>query len=152
MTVDTMSPRSIDEIGMAVGVIGAAQDDILRSLSALAGEIRDAGRSAKTVNYQIGLRVKAGSGVIYGVSGYNNNGAARHIQFIDWHDDNIPPNNTTGDKIIWEISGVATATGFTQDFGPKGLRFEDGLWIVSSSTTQLLTQSAADMLCWARYL
>ena len=147
---------AIEERVAALGeLIGAMREDdqlILRSLSSLAAEIRDASKPAKTVNYQTSLRVKAGNGIIYGVEGYNNNGATRHIQFWDWHDDYPPPNNTPGDRLIWEIPGIATATAFSRDFGQRGMRFEDGLWIVSSSTTQVLTISAADMLCWARYL
>ncbi len=132
-------------LGLAVDAIREDQLRLLRALSYL-NELRDVPANSKHTGFQSSVQVKHGPGVLYSVDGFNNNGGTRFIQLID--EENLPPD---GYPVGLPVIAVATVVGFSRDFGAKGLRFDNGLWIVTSSTVNTKTIGAVDMLVSARF-
>lgn len=97
-------------------------------------------RNATTVAYAASLVVKAGAGVLYGLTGYNSKGSAQWIQL---HDAAALPADTAVPVVTFT---VATVANFSLDFGVYGRAFTSGIVICNSSTGPTKTIGSAD--CW----
>lgn len=82
--------------------------------------------------------IKAGPGVLYGLSGYNANAGTRYIQLFN--------SITVPADAAVPVFTVPVATGqpYSIDFGAYGMGFTTGIAVCSSSTGPTKTVSAAD--------
>ena len=89
--------------------------------------------------------IKAESGVLYGIAGYNNSGAALYIQI---HNTTTQP--AEGAVPIITMRAAAT-NNFSWDAGRFGKAFTTGMFLVTSTTVDTKTlNSSAD--CWFNIL
>jgi hypothetical protein len=84
--------------------------------------------------------VKASSGIVYGLTGYNSKASAQFIQLLD---SATVPADTAVPVVVF---AVPASTSFSLDFGIKGRRFTTGIAISNSSTGPTKTIGSAD--CW----
>lgn len=89
--------------------------------------------------------LKVGNGVVVGFDGYNAKGSAQFILLFDKA--SVPAD---GDIPIFALT-AATAANFSKEFGPTGLRFQNGLAISNSSTVATRTVGSADCQFFVRY-
>lgn len=90
--------------------------------------------------YENSRVVKAGPGTLFGVCGFNSKGSSQWIQI---HDSGTPPaNGAVPELIIY----VATVSNFSVSYVIPGRAFNQGIYIVNSSTGPTLTIGSAD--CW----
>lgn len=99
---------------------------------------------ARSSDYEASRIVKASSGVLYGLSGYNS-GAAGFLQLFD--SATLPANGTAPMLLI----AIPAAGNFAIDFGLWGLTFRAGLVVCNSSTGPTKTIGAAELYLNARY-
>lgn len=92
-----------------------------------------------TTAYVASQLVKAGPGILYGFSGYNSKGSA---QFIQIHDAVNLPAEGAIPKVI--LTAGATSN-FSADFGVFGRVFNNGIYVVNSSTGPTKTIGSADI-------
>ncbi len=146
-TIRSDAPAEPEDFGLIMGELREGQTDIRRRLAAL-NEPRDPPGNAKTAGYQSSLLVKSVPGVLYSIDGISNSDALAYIQFFDVRDVNAPPpDGAVPDFVI----KVAITSGFSRDFGERGWRFDNGLWVVTSTTINAKTIGAASMLAYARF-
>lgn len=100
----------------------------------------------KNVNYydssalEASAIIKAASGALYSITGYNDNAGD---QFIQIHDSATLP----ADTAVPAVSFVAPAKeNFTFNFEEIGRQFENGIVVCNSSTVATKTIGVAD--CW----
>lgn len=96
--------------------------------------------NATTAAYAASIQVKAGAGKFFGGTGYNSKGSAQWIQL---HDSATLPANGAIPKLIFT---VATVANFSLDIGIYGRAFQNGIYVVNSTTGPTLTLGSAD--CW----
>lgn len=116
----------------------------------LAGEFEASGvpLSATTNALAASLVVKSGAGLLFGISGFNNNAAAQFIQIFDA--ETLPADGAIPSVVI---KAPANTTGnFSADWIFPGRFFSRGIVICNSSTAATKTIGAAD--CWfdAQYI
>lgn len=108
----------------------------------IAGEFGNTGLpiSASTSALSNQLTVKSGQGMLFGISGFNNNAAA---QFIQIHDvQGVPADGAIPVVVIT----VPTVANFSMDWIFPGRYFRRGIYICNSSTAATKTIGSAD--CW----
>lgn len=96
--------------------------------------------NAITTAYAASLIMKASGGVLFGISGYNSKGSA---QFMQLHDSATLPSENAVPRIIIT---VPASSNFSIDFGPYGMKFDNGITACNSSTGPTKTIGSAD--CW----
>lgn len=90
--------------------------------------------------YEASRIIKAGNGILFGVSGYNSKTSA---QFIQLHDSAALPADTA---VPVELFSVPASSNFSIDFGVHGKAFGLGVVVCNSSTGPTKTIGSAD--CW----
>lgn len=100
--------------------------------------------AASTV-YETSRIVKAGPGVLYGLSVYNSKGSAQWIQL---HDSATLPADTA---VPLATFTVATVANLVLEFGLYGIAFTNGIVVCNSSTGPTKTIGSADLYITARY-
>lgn len=96
--------------------------------------------AATTTAYATSLVVKASTGTLYTITGYNSKSTS---QFIQVHDSATLPADAAIPKIIFFIPPF---TNFSYDMGHYGRLFSAGITICNSSTGPTKTIGSAD--CW----
>ena len=117
-------------------------------LDALVREFHAAGLplNARSNAYEASRLVKAGPGVLFGLSGYNSKASGQWIQI---HDSPVlPPEGAVPELILT----VATVANFSVLWALPGRVFQRGIYLVNSSTGPTKTIGSAD--CWfdAQYI
>ena len=102
--------------------------------------------TSTSIAYEASRQVKAVSGTLYGISGYNSKGST---QFIQFHDAAALPADTAVPKII---IGVSASSNFSVDFGTLGRFFNNGIVVCNSSTGPTKTIGSADVWFDVSYL
>lgn len=95
--------------------------------------------------YEASKAVKASSGIIYGISGYNSKAGAQFIQIFD--SATVPADTAVP---IFTMT-VPTVANFNVDFGTFGLRCGAGIAVSNSSTGPTKTIGSADCFFTVRY-
>ena len=94
-----------------------------------------------TTAYAASLIIKAGSGRLFGLTGYNSKGSA---QFIQLHDSATLPTDTAVPKVVFR---VAANSNFSLNYDAEdGREFASGIVVCNSSTGATKTIGSAD--CW----
>lgn len=84
--------------------------------------------------------VKGGAGTCFGLSGFNNGGAALFVQLFDAAA--VPANGAVPGPVLNAPAGA----NFSIDFGTWGRAFNAGLVVCASTTVATLTLAGAS--CW----
>jgi len=117
-------------------------------LAALVRELHVAGLplNARSNAYEASRLVKAGPGVLFGISGYSSKASGQWIQV---HDSAVLPADGAVPELILT---VATVSNFSVLWALPGRVFERGIYLVNSSTGPTKTIGSAD--CWfdAQYI
>lgn len=100
--------------------------------------------NSDSVAYEASRVVKAGPGVVYGISGYNSGPA----QFIQLYDAVAAP---AAASVPAFMISVPTLSNFSIDFGVYGRKFTIGIVIGNSTTGPTRTAGAADTWFNTRY-
>lgn len=82
--------------------------------------------------------VKAGSGTLFGFSGFNNKGSAQFVLVFDT--DSVPAEGAVPKLVLT----VPAAANFSYDGGIHGRAFQRGIVICNSSTAATKTIGSAD--------
>jgi hypothetical protein len=90
--------------------------------------------------YEASRLVKASSGTLLGLSGYNSKASTQFILVCDYGAPSVPPTGTIPAVII----AVAASSNFSYDPGNYGRAFSAGIWVVNSSTGPTVTVGSAD--------
>lgn len=89
--------------------------------------------------------IKLGPGKLYSLTGYNSNAAERYIQVFD-----KLGQPTNGDKAIFVVRAAADSAFFFESMRIPW-KFENGIWVATSSTALTLTVADIDMIVTAIY-
>lgn len=89
--------------------------------------------------------IKLAPGKLYSVTGFNSNAAERYIQL---HDKLGQP--TTGDKPVLVLKASADSAFYFESLRIPW-KFENGIWVATSTTALTLTVGDIDMLVCAIY-
>lgn len=101
--------------------------------------------NASSVIYETSRIVKAGPGVLYGLSVFNSKGSAQWIQL---HDSATLPADAAVPLATFTL---ATVANLVLEFGLYGLSFVNGIVVCNSSTGPTKTIGSADCFITARY-
>lgn len=99
--------------------------------------------NATSVAFETSRRVKAATGSLIGFSGYNSKSTAQFILMFDSNSATVPANGAVPVGTPITVQGLSN---FSYDPGHFSRRFEQGIWLVCSSTANTLTIGSAD--CW----
>jgi hypothetical protein len=99
-------------------------------------------QNSTSTAYEASRFVKATSGTLLGLSGYNSKASAQFILVVDYGAATVPATATVPAVII----AVAASSNFSYDPGTYGRAFSAGIWVVNSSTGPTVTVGSAD--CW----
>jgi hypothetical protein len=151
-------PPVIDTIATPPAPTTATLADVLAALTGIRTELADAlhrlvpgaPQWLNTNALTSSLFVKAIPGILYSVSGFNNNAAVRYIQTFDVRGDAGVPGN--GVIPLGPVVLAAGSASFSLDFGARGQEFKYGILVVCSTTGPTLTIAGNDMWCSARFL
>lgn len=86
--------------------------------------------------------LKTGAGRIHWLAAYNANGAARYVQLFDAA---ALPNDGATPLLVQAIAAGASLTP-NLTFPPNGLLFSSGLYVCLSTTADVKTIAAADLV------
>lgn len=95
--------------------------------------------------YEASRVIKASSGILFGISGYNS---AATAQFIQLHDAAALP---ADGAVPVEVITVPAASNFSIDFGVHGKAFGLGIVVCNSSTGPTKTIGAANCFFAPRF-
>lgn len=101
--------------------------------------------NAQTTALATNLVIKASAGTLYGLSGFNNNGAVQYLQLA-----NLAALGADATIPVWSYP-IAAGAGFHIDFGVYGRYFSTGIVACISSTLATKTIGGADLWLTARY-
>lgn len=101
--------------------------------------------NATVAAYVASKIVKASSGRLFGLTGYNSKSSA---QFIQLHDSATLPADTA---IPVFLISVPASSSFSIDFGMRGRSFANGIVVCNSSTGPTKTIGSADVYIDAQF-
>lgn len=133
--------------------MGAIFDQVQQSVDDLGNEVPPAGvkevpdasstfapDNSTSTAYETNRVIKASSGILYSISGYNSKATA---QFIQIHDAAALPADATAPKVLFTVPGLSNFSYSADKFGRF---FANGIVVCNSSTGPTKTIGSTD--CW----
>ena len=127
------------------GQAGAFQFDVHGNVKTTTSTVTAASNASSTA-YEASHVIKASSGTLYRLTGYNSKASA---QFIQLHDAASLPADTAVPVLIFSVPATSN---FSLDFGDSGMNFTTGIVVCDSSTGPTKTIGAADCFFSAQYV
>ena len=143
-TYAALTSASGDYGNVALGPSGEALTCLVPPSSATIGgsiALSETAMAALATN----LVIKASAGTLYKITGYNNNAAARFLQFFNAT--SLPADGTAPAIVL----SIPATSSFDFDWGVYGRRFTTGITACFSTTVATKTIAAADMWLNASY-